>query len=136
MTSEVKYNYACVITQDICNKFIEVNFWVGCMVWRPNCLFQDWTFVKYWWDTKSKRPIVYIEALMASANTKALPKLDYRTFIVLFCPQDKCFYRFFFLHLLYVWVRTTICYTKNHTCWNVPEIIEHYLSNSKLLQQF
>ena len=33
---------------------------------------------------------------MASANTKALPKLDYRTFIVLFCPQDKCFYRFFF----------------------------------------
>ena len=29
---------------------------------------------------------------------------------------------FFFLHLLYVWVRTTICYTKNHTCWNVPEI--------------
>ena len=26
MTSEVKNNYAYVITQDICNKFIEVNF--------------------------------------------------------------------------------------------------------------
>ena len=30
MTSEVKINYAYVITQDICNKFIEVNFCVGC----------------------------------------------------------------------------------------------------------
>ena len=51
MTSEVKNNYAYVITQDICNKFIEVNFCVGCMVSWPNCLFQDWTsknaFVKY-----------------------------------------------------------------------------------------
>ena len=32
MTSEVKNNNAYVITQDICNKFIEVNFGVGCMV--------------------------------------------------------------------------------------------------------
>jgi hypothetical protein len=31
-------------------KFIEVNFCVGCMVWQPNCLYQDWTAVKYWWD--------------------------------------------------------------------------------------
>ena len=31
MTSEVKNNYAYVITQDICNKFIEVNFCVGCI---------------------------------------------------------------------------------------------------------
>ena len=30
MTSEVKNNYVYVITQDICNKFIEVNFCVGC----------------------------------------------------------------------------------------------------------
>ena len=41
MTSEVKNNYAYVITQDICNKFIEVNFCVGCMVSRPYRLFQD-----------------------------------------------------------------------------------------------
>ena len=34
--------------QDICNKFIEVNFCVGCMVSR-----QGWTFVKYWWDVRS-----------------------------------------------------------------------------------
>ena len=40
MTSEVKINYAYVTTQDICNKFIEVNFCVGCMVSQPNCLFQ------------------------------------------------------------------------------------------------
>ena len=32
MTSEVKNNYAYVITHDICKKFIEVNFCVGCMV--------------------------------------------------------------------------------------------------------
>ena len=32
MTSEAKNNYAYVITQDICNKFIEVNLCVGCMV--------------------------------------------------------------------------------------------------------
>ena len=38
MTSEVKNNYAYYIPQDICNKFIEVNFFVGCMVSRPNRL--------------------------------------------------------------------------------------------------
>ena len=31
-TSEVKNDYAHFITQGICNKFIEVNFYVGCMV--------------------------------------------------------------------------------------------------------
>ena len=36
ITSEVKNNYAYVITQDICNKFIEVNFCVGDMVSRQN----------------------------------------------------------------------------------------------------
>ena len=41
MTSEVKNNYAYVITQDICNKFIEVNFCVGYMVSRPNHIQQD-----------------------------------------------------------------------------------------------
>ena len=40
MTSEAKNNYAYVITQDICNKFIEVNFCVGCMVSQPNRLLQ------------------------------------------------------------------------------------------------
>ena len=38
MTSEVKNNYAYVITQG--NKFIEVNFCEGCMVSRPNRLYQ------------------------------------------------------------------------------------------------
>ena len=33
MTSEVKNNYAYVIKKYICNRFIEVNFCVGCMVW-------------------------------------------------------------------------------------------------------
>ena len=50
MTSEVKNNYAYVIMQDIYDKFIEMDFCVGFMVSWPNCLFQDWTFVKYWWD--------------------------------------------------------------------------------------
>ena len=38
MTSEVKNNYAYVIMQDICNKVIDVIFYVGCMVSPPNCL--------------------------------------------------------------------------------------------------
>ena len=33
MTSEVKNNYAHVIMQYICNKFIGSKFSVGCMVW-------------------------------------------------------------------------------------------------------
>ena len=37
-SSEVKNDYAYVITQDICNKFIEVNFYVGCVVLQPNRL--------------------------------------------------------------------------------------------------
>ena len=41
MTSKAKNNYAYVITQDICNKIIEVNFCVGCMASWPNRLFQD-----------------------------------------------------------------------------------------------
>ena len=41
MTSEVKNNYAYVIMQDICNKFVKVNSCVGCMVSWPNRLFQD-----------------------------------------------------------------------------------------------
>ena len=36
MTSEVKNNYAYVITQSICNNFIEINFCMGPMVWPPN----------------------------------------------------------------------------------------------------
>ena len=40
---EVKNKYAHVITQDICNKFIEVNFYVGCKVSPPNRLLQDST---------------------------------------------------------------------------------------------
>ena len=43
MISEVKNNFAYVITQDICNKFIEVNFYGGCMVSQPNRLLQHST---------------------------------------------------------------------------------------------
>ena len=35
MTSEVKNNYAYYIPQDICNKFIELKFFVECMVGCP-----------------------------------------------------------------------------------------------------
>ena len=41
--SEVKNDHAHVITQGICNQFIEVNFCVGCMVSQPNHLFQRLT---------------------------------------------------------------------------------------------
>ena len=43
---EVRNNYAHVTTQRILNKFIEIHFSVGCMVWPWCCLFQDWLPVK------------------------------------------------------------------------------------------
>ena len=53
MTSEVKNNYAYVITQDICNKFIELKFCVGLMakssvstlkILRLLIRFEVWSF--------------------------------------------------------------------------------------------
>ena len=43
MTSDVKNDYAYVITQGICNKFIEVKVCVKGMVSQPNRLFQPLT---------------------------------------------------------------------------------------------
>ena len=42
ITLEVKNNHAYVTTQRILNKFIEINFLVGSMVWPWWCLFQHW----------------------------------------------------------------------------------------------
>ena len=42
-TSEVNNDQTHVNTQNICNKFIEINFFVGCMVSQPNHLFQHLT---------------------------------------------------------------------------------------------
>ena len=57
MTSEAKNNYAYVTTQGICNNFIEIKFSVGCIVWLPNRLFQDWTsfglLIRYIFSLKS-----------------------------------------------------------------------------------
>ena len=43
--SEVKNDHAHVITQDICNKFIEIRFSLGCIVSQPNRLFQRSTIM-------------------------------------------------------------------------------------------
>ena len=45
-TKEAKNSYAHVTTQRSFNKFIELNFSVGCMVWPWCCLFQDSTTSK------------------------------------------------------------------------------------------
>ena len=45
MTSEVKNKYAYNIPQEICNKLIEVKFFVGYMVSRPNQ--HHWTSLDY-----------------------------------------------------------------------------------------
>ena len=47
---EADFFWSYVIMQDVCNKFIEINFCLGCMVWPWLHLFQHWTFAKYWWD--------------------------------------------------------------------------------------
>ena len=54
-----------VIMQGICNKFIEVNFCVECMVWRPNCLNISRTFVKYWWDMPQFNSIIIFSFLFS-----------------------------------------------------------------------
>ena len=46
-SSEVKNDHTHVITQDICNRFMEINFFVGCMVSQPNCLFQGSTTMPF-----------------------------------------------------------------------------------------
>ena len=51
MTSEIKNNYAYNILQDICNKFMEVKFFVGCMVSPPNpllhhCIEHPWIIIE------------------------------------------------------------------------------------------
>ena len=51
MTSEVKINYAYVITQDISNKFIDVNFCVGCMVWSFSIFFLQVRNFERSWNT-------------------------------------------------------------------------------------
>jgi hypothetical protein len=43
---EVKNNHVHVTTQKFLNKFIDINFSVGCMVWLWWCLFQDLTTSK------------------------------------------------------------------------------------------
>ena len=47
-TLSAKNNHAHVTTQRILNKFIEINFSVGCMVWPWWCLFQHELPVKFW----------------------------------------------------------------------------------------
>ena len=79
------------------------NFQLYCKVYSLQLSYSESSLYRI----QSQKGQQYIEALMASANTKALPKLDYRTFIVLFCPQDKCFYRFFFSSL-------TICMSSHY----------------------
>ena len=59
-------NHAHVTTQRILNKLIEINFYVGYMVWLWCCLFQHWRPLKYWWDlsvikwARWKRPKVLL----------------------------------------------------------------------------
>jgi hypothetical protein len=45
--SEVKNDHAHVITQDICNQFIEIKFSVGCKVSQPNYLLQCSTTMSF-----------------------------------------------------------------------------------------
>ena len=39
-----------VIMQGICNKLIEMKISVGCIILLWFRLWQDWTFVIYWWE--------------------------------------------------------------------------------------
>jgi hypothetical protein len=62
ITSEAKINYAYVIIQGICNNFIEVNFCMGLMVWRPNPLLQHSTTMSL--INKTQMPLNNINMIM------------------------------------------------------------------------
>ena len=68
MRLEVKNDHAHVITQGICNKLIEVNFCVGCMVSQPNGLFQHSTTI----GTQRMRKLLAYEAACICAQPKNL----------------------------------------------------------------
>ena len=70
MTLEVKNNYAYVITQDICNKFIEVNFCVGCMVSEPNRLLQRSTTMFLINNNKKTRACLNFYIFLALEGSK------------------------------------------------------------------
>ena len=81
---------AFVITQDICNKFIEVNFFVGCMVSRPNRLLQDLTTMSL------------IDKMITENRTSACDEQTYLSYeiflrilldIMILKRQDGCFPR-------------------------------------------
>ena len=67
-TSEAKINYAYVITQGICNNFIEVNFCIGPMVSEPTRLFQHST-------TMSLMNKIWRHMLGKFKNFRITPKL-------------------------------------------------------------
>ena len=72
---EAGFFWSDVITQDICNKFIEIQIYEGCIVWPWCCLLQHWTFViKYWWQETSREKI-YL------------------------CMKQECYYRNYFTAL-------------------------------------
>ena len=50
MTSIFKTNSVHVTIKEILNKISEIKLSIVCMVWPWSWLFQDWTFVEYWWD--------------------------------------------------------------------------------------
>ena len=67
-TSEVKNFHAHVITQDTCNKFIEIKFYVGCMVFLWLCLFRHQLPVKLKWN-KTKMKSTNIESDIIKKRT-------------------------------------------------------------------
>ena len=89
MTSEFKNNYAYVITQDICNNFIEVNFCVGCMVSEPNRLQQHSTTMSLSRKIKINPKII----ILIYPIGKDLPYLVqhlYKRFLVSHCYCGSC----------------------------------------------
>ena len=101
--------------KDICNKFIEINFCFGCMVWPWLHLFQHWTFVKYWWD-KSMHKHCLITFLAHSCHVLIRSRLDRKNEILLNMKRKTC--------------------KKNNTVKNSFEIQGHMLSKNRLLFYF
>ena len=79
IASEVKNDHAHVTSQRIFNKFIEVNFSVGCTVWPWCCLFQPLTTSKTINKTVLKNILLALRTgiILELASLILLFELDY-----------------------------------------------------------
>ena len=68
--------WSYVVMQDICNKFIELNFYVGCMVSQLNCLLQCLTTMSLINNNKINKISTIIQRLLSTSFLISKDKMN------------------------------------------------------------